>query len=501
MRNYLLPFIIISLYTLNIYPQNPGDLDNTFGVNGKDTISFWTGDDWGESVAVQSDGKILVGGSSMGDFALVRYHGNGSLDLTFGTGGKVTISIGTGASILSLKIQPDGKIVGAGFANVSQYQIGFVLARFNPDGNIDGTFGNGGTVSTVFGNANDYGRALAIQEDGKLLVTGDCSYGFTSDYSTVRYNTDGTLDNSFGIGGIVITNMGNGLNMPKSITVQSDGKIIVVGLAEPISGMVRYKENGSLDSTFGTGGKVFTSLGIDSYQSAVVEQPDNKIVVVGHYRNNIIYSNAVFRYNSDGSPDNSFGSAGISIAPTGYSDFPVAVILQQNGDIVIAATSQIGAWNLFELMKFTGNGSVDSSFGFHGMVQTSFNNYDKCAGLSIQPDGKLVAAGSTNDLSYGVKFATARYFGDGPLFVEIVKQESFELFPNPAKNIITIASHNSLIRETRITVFSINGEMLLQCNFRKQNRFEINVSDLTTGVYFVRIQSDSVMETKKLVIQ
>ena len=476
--------------------QNAGDLDSTFGINGKLTTTLGTGDDFGWAVAVQNDGKIIVGGFSQADFALVRYKQDGSLDYSFGNAGKVITNIGPGSVILSLKIQTDGKIVGAGWTMPTSNQYAFALARYNPDGSLDISFGDSGKVITSFGMGLNYGRALAIQPDGKLLVTGEYG-GWPCDYSIARYNTNGSLDNSFGNGGIVITNMGPGLNLPKAITVQNDNKIIVVGHAEPNMGIVRYNMDGTLDSTFGTGGKVFTSLGTDSYQTAVIMQPDNKILVAGNYSNGGAYHNAVFRYITDGDLDNSFGTSGITTAPTVYSDYPSSMILQENGDIVIAGTSYLFAYLYFELMKFDGNGIIVNSFGQQGMVQTEFNHYDRCNGLALQNDGKLVAAGYT-DYNYGDQmFAVARYIGDIPLSLDRRKNNTIVLYPNPADDKINLEI-SALAGIADLSIFNPLGQMLIEYQI-KDKKTQIDISSLHSGVYFISFINGKKIEFEKII--
>lgn len=484
--------------TIGIHAQQAGDLDITFGTNGKVITDVDTGSDYGYAVAVKSDGKIIAAGSSDGKVALVRYTSSGSVDFTFGYLGKVITEIGTSASILSMKLQPDGKIVGAGFTYVTQYQIAFFVVRYTSNGSLDNSFGNGGFVTTVFGNANDYGRALALQPDGKILVTGECG-GMQCDFSTVRYNNDGSLDNSFGNGGIVITNMGNGLNLPKAIAVQNDNKIIVVGYAEPGAGMVRYNPDGTIDSQFGTGGKIFTNLGMETYQTAVVIQPDNKILVAGDYQTYIVLSNVIFRYNPDGSPDNSFGTGGMIQAPSGYSDNPKAMILQQNGDIVIAGYSAIGGWSYFELMKFYGNGSVDSTFGYNGRVQTEFYHYDRCNGLAIQPDGNLVAAGYTSVTWDDVRFALARYIGDGPVVIPEVRDDLFAIYPNPSKDKV-ILQLPAISGKTSLEIWNVYGKRLSEWKILNPLT-EINIKDLESGIYLFKLQSGKTSSTKKIIKQ
>lgn len=435
MRIQILLLINLLGLSLSVYSQVPGDLDSLFGINGKITLSLGTGSDYGRNICNQDDGKLLVGGSSQGDFALIRLENNGSMDLSFGQDGIVKTEVGTAATMTSLIIQPDEKIIGVGFAKINGSYNGFVLVRYNSNGSLDGTFGINGIVKSIFGNTEALGRSVAIQVDGKILVTGEVG-GWPSDFATIRYNPDGTLDNSFGNGGIVITDLGNGLDLPKDIVIQNDNKIIVVGHVEPDMGIVRYNPNGTLDSLFGIEGKVITELGLSSEHSAVVIREDNKIVTVGHYSNGGSYRIAITCYNPDGTLDSLFGDGGITIVHSGYSDYASEVLLQQNDHIVVSGTSYLGALSYFELIKFNEFGIVDSTFGNDGIVRTTFNQYDRCNGIALQEDGKIVAAGYTYNGEY--VFAVARYIGDITIFTNDYEVKSINVYPNPVNDIINI---------------------------------------------------------------
>src|SRR6266540_155863 len=177
----------------------PGDLDPTFGAGGKVTTVFG-GDSRAYVLVLQPNGKLVAAGVGPNGFALARYNPDGSLDTSFGAGGKVTTPIGAANALV---LQPDGKLVAAGSNNISPSD--FVLVRYNPNGSLDTSFGGDGKVTTAIGfGARAF--ALALQPDGKLVAAGmgwTGSTGFES--ALVRYNPDGSLDTSFGAGGKVTT--------------------------------------------------------------------------------------------------------------------------------------------------------------------------------------------------------------------------------------------------------------------------------------------------------
>ncbi len=208
----------------------------------------------------------------------------GSLDPGFGTGGRVLANTDQGASAMA--IQADGKIVIAGSGNSDLKMFNLALLRYNPDGSLDPSFGKGGIVLTGLGRDPEGADALVIQPDGKYVVAGRSSImPGRSTLALLRFNTDGSLDQAFGNGGKAVYELTDS-DAAAGVAIQADGKIVVVGnIFQPIPAagflVVRYNRDGSLDSTFGSGGKVITAVGVHDTVSALAIQSDGKVVVAG----------------------------------------------------------------------------------------------------------------------------------------------------------------------------------------------------------------------------
>jgi len=345
----------------NTFTPAIGVLDTSFNSpNGFIIQTITSFNDEGYSLAIQLDGKILLGGScyngSNDDFCIARFNSNGTLDTTFGTSGKVIQPIGSSNDYgSSLAIQLDGKILLGGTCyNGRNYD--FCIARFNSNGTLDTTFGTSGKVIQPIGSSNDWGRSLVIQPDGKILLGGNCS----GDFCIARFNSDGTLDTSFNSSGKVLQPIGSSFDWGRSLAIQPDGKILFGG--ECINGIInsdfciaRFNSNGTLDRTFGNSGKVIQSIGsfYDAGQSLAI-QPDGKILFGGECIDGIINSDfCIARFNSNGTLDTSFGTGGKVIQDIGsFYDAGQSIAIQPDGKILLGGSCDNGSDNDFCIARF-----------------------------------------------------------------------------------------------------------------------------------------------------
>jgi uncharacterized delta-60 repeat protein len=426
---FLAAVVVIASSTLAL--GQAGHLDTTFGKGGIFTTSFTQGDATMDiAMAIQSDGKIIVGGSTPNGAALVRLDTNGTLDSSFGSGGIVNNSFDNILGLVfGIAVQPDGKIV-AGAAGFEGGSVG----RFNTDGSVDTTFGSGGfAVSKSLNSGPDIRSAFALQADGKILVTGAGLIG--------RYTSAGQLDTTFGNAGLAAL----AAPVATAIALQSDGKILVTtGIGAPTelfaspnlpspqaAAIARYNANGKLDKTFGISGQAAC---VDS-ATGIAIQSEGKIVVAGTIPSKLmaellgdgitVANNqsgfGLVRYNSDGSVDSSFGIGGGVITGFGNkfpASSPFALAIQSNGEIVVAGQAGQGNQNFasssFALARYTTAGKLDTSFGSYGKVLTPIGqgNISFVSALALQSDGKIVAAGNFGPPAqedFVDNFAIARY--------------------------------------------------------------------------------------------
>jgi uncharacterized delta-60 repeat protein len=405
-----------------------GDLDPTFGGGGKVLTDFAAGDDLADSLALQPDGKIVAVGRNgqYPDFhsALARYNTDGTLDQTFGTGGRVTIALNVnGDRLISAVILPDGKILAAGSVFQNNLDLSFLVVRFNANGSLDQTFGTAGTANVVFGDDTAEVSKILVQPDGKIVVAGTSGRGQgndMNDFALARFNSDGAIDKSFGVGGKLKTHFSgsNSGTRAGSAVLQPDGKIVVAGsyknegLTRQFA-LARYNENGSLDQSFGSGGTLSTDFGKDTHGQAIALQADGKIVVGGYFETGFFRANefALARYDTNGNLDPAFGGGGKVVKDLSGNDVIYSVLIQRDGKIVAAGRSGSNVSFRFAVARFNSNGEFDATFGDGGKVLTAFGDSPNEAFAAVlQNDGKIVAGGySRESIGTNHDFALARY--------------------------------------------------------------------------------------------
>ena len=387
-----------------------GDLDPTFGDAGRVTTTYPDGAA-ASGVAVQPDGKIVIAGWEGGRFSVARYLPGGTLDPDFGVGGLVTTPLGTkGDAASAVALQPNGRIVATGTDGGDR----FVVIRYLTDGTLDTSFGGDGIVRTPGGAHFWGGEDLAIQPNGKIVVVGTAGESrVKTAFAVARFRPNGTKDPNFGDGGRLVTPFASG--QAHAVALQANGRIVVAGSHAFGLALARYLPNGSLDRTFGGDGKVgywdTTDPPNDIYANAVAIQPDGRILAAGGYD---VWFMGIARVLPHGRLDPSFGGDGVVRTDVKGSEQALyAMALQADGRILAAGAS----WPhesitegvpRFIVIRYRRNGSLDPSWGGDGKVATFFPGSAYGSGAALQPDGKLVVVGEIG-IHGGEGFALARY--------------------------------------------------------------------------------------------
>lgn len=449
-----------------------GLLDTSFGGDGFVQTAIGSANDNATAVAVQADGKAVVGGGTVQPdgttaFAVTRYNVDGSLDSSFGTGGKVVVSFGGSHNdqLYAIAIQPDGKLVAAGNDTLggSSPQYNVAITRLNANGSLDTTFGDKlrnastGKVLTPINPGNGaFAASIAFQSDGKIVVGGSARSTSTSsgDFAVYRYTTAGKLDTTFNSSGRRLTDFNGQGDQVYSVKIQPDGKIIAVGSAStPVpptfadTALARYNSNGTLDTSFGVGGKETFDLsggGVHDYAEALGIQPlpggSFRLVTTG-YAEIVDSSNpngrrpilTVAGLTPSGNLDPTFANGGIAkteapIAPASGNGqvrywWGNSLAIQADGKIVVGAegrttnfTDLVG----FGMERYTPDGAVDPTFAGNGAsfideLNAAPINSGSWNSLALDTSGQIYVAGQINtnpSTSTGLDLLVARFTSD-----------------------------------------------------------------------------------------
>jgi len=384
-------------------PSAAGFLDPAFGTGGRALIPITGTNQIARDIALQADGKLVIAGydkwhTSDYDVILARLNPDGSLDASFGAGGVVTTSFSGGSdTAYALALQPDGKIVAAGLTTVGGSSTA-ALMRYNADGSLDTTFGSGGLVTVGLPSASWF-LGVAVLDDGRIVAAGSVDSSPRRAFLLARYTAAGTPDATLGGAGVVTTTISGGDINGWDMALQPDGKIILGGYALLSSAnadfiLARYNADGSLDTAFGSGGIVTQDLGGQDYAYGVNVQSSGKIVAGGLSSGEA----ALARYNANGSRDTTFGPLTafnyVTVTIPGYATVTFIEMALQANDGIVAATRMSGGPLAVGVTVFSADGIPNQLFGPSGTMTAATGTHTASNyALLTQPDGKVVLAG------------------------------------------------------------------------------------------------------------
>ena len=535
--------ILFAFTSLALLQASAQQLDLGFGINGKVMTSFGLKESNLGTIAIQSDGKILACGSYHtytsspffigNEIALSRYNTDGSLDLSFGTQGKVLIPIGSNTENENntVRVLEDGKILimANNTIRVSQFvtRDEYALIKYNPDGTPDSGFGANGIALIGFEGHANRADAMDLQQDGKIILVGGSEQISINDYGNfvaVRLNANGTKDLGFGNDGRIHYNIGTTFretdpteDFAQAVIVQPDGKILLGGSnsvsAAETGGaaLIRLNTDGTLDTSFGNNGRVITSFDSHMTVTSVSLLPDGKIVASGVYFFNDDSNEkiVVLKYDANGAPDVTFGNEGKLILDGGYDEpvfFSYTSIIQPDGKILVSGwgnkdNNQDENFDAF-IIRLNANGSIDTSFGDNGYLWSGFGLDLISNDLLLQPDGKLLVGGTTIDLTEPNEFVLWRY---EPLNLSVATSNNtmFAITPNPFKDFITITNVSKRDHPQSAILSDLSGRMVTSMAFN-QTALNENVrmpmpESLPKGVYILTIENNYSSVSVKIV--
>ena len=416
MRGLKVAFLWSSFFLMNMSVlASDGVLDTTF--HSPDGYVLWDGGagyDRGRDIALQSDSKILVTGymtnGTDNDLMVIRFNSNGTLDAGFGTNGAYIYDGGNGNDDgYAIAVQSDNKILLAG--DSSNGSDGDVLVlRLDTDGKLDPDFGSNGIFTFDSGSGGDGAIDLLVQSDGDIVICGYSSNGTDNDLLVMRLNANGALDTTFGSNGLAVYDGGGSQDFGLRLTVQNDDKILVAGSSDDGSNedilIARFNTSGTLDASFGTGGIVLYDGGDYDRGYGIDTNSNGNILVTGIRTqpnpNNTDYDIPVICFDSDGNLDTSFGNNGIVLFDGGNREECYDLMVQSDDTILVAGHSGNSAagpsdWSIV-VLKYDPDGALDTTFGTGGVYEYDpTENTEWGYGLALQSDGKIVVAGQAHN--------------------------------------------------------------------------------------------------------
>lgn len=420
-------------------------------------------------IAVQSDGKIVIGGyfnnyHGIPNKNIARLNADGSLDLSFNVG------TGTDGLIRNLAVTADNKIIIVGDFVTCNGVTRNRIARLNTDGTLDTSF-------TASANWDIY--ALLIQPDGKIVIAGVFTMvNGTQRNQLARLNANGTLDTLFNVG----SGTESGLN---SLAIQPDGKIIIGGLFSAYNGntchsLARLNSNGSFDSTFNVGG-----AGANYFVYSCAVQTDGKIVIGGAFDTyNDVATPGAARLNADGSIDTSFNCNSFGTTATIYDS-----VFENDGKVILAGVfPAFGGFTGNNILRLNADGSLDNTF----LSGTGFDAY--VAALAKQADGKILAGGNFDRYNEVEKSYIARLHGSNTLSTDTFDTaESIIIYPNPVNDYLRLKDDTTI---SSFEVFDISGKRI---DSNTLSDYRIDVRKYTPGVYFLHLQTEKGVSISKFI--
>ncbi len=475
-------FFLATTLTFTLGAQE-GILDTSFGNNGYVITDFFEGSDRGSCIAVQEDGKIVVFGvvnlSSGFSYGLVRYLPDGQLDTSFGTDGFVIVPGGENYYEYhnSIHILDDQKImVSTTFQDVDNAD--FMLMRFMPNGEPDLSFGVNGSVKTDY----DFDKLAStnLLADNKVMAGGKTTTNSTENHILLaRYLSDGQLDPSFGSGGTLVDFVNNETLKVFDIQTREDGKILVLYFTienfEKKIKLNQYLPDGTLDTAFGVNGVVEAVISSETFYGSLMIQTDGKIIY--SYKGQATSVVKLTRLLVEGTLDNTFASGGILDI---HNDRFIALktLEDENNNILVFGPTFFFEPDVNIIYRFRSDGFIDSTFGTNGSIELGFEGAD----IAFQPDGKLVVAGNTFFYNGGEDYAVARIL-NGTLSVPQFDSSELTIYPNPSNGIFYIKSQ--LISEkTPYQITDITGKIIAKGELN-DTQSSIDLATVQSGVYFL----------------
>lgn len=510
----LITAMCLGLLSTAAVAQFPGDLDSTFSADGIAIVHVQAGSrEYGQCVAVQPDGRILVGGSrvqqgaSVSSMLLARLMPDGTLDSDFGENGIVDTIMGGQAGgshdLFEIAVQTDGRIVAVGSTQVIGEGFRVAVFRFNADGTLDPTFDEDGIRVDDLGPGYQLYSSVAIGSDGGIVAAGHLEGVTISDVLVGRYLPNGVPDSTFSGDGFEVMDVAGHRDEARAVILQPDDRIVIAGMTQDPDDflwhvlLARYLPDGTLDAGFGSSGIMVSDLVIDGeYANALALRPDGTLLAAGTVNVDVAYNMAVAAYDPAGMLDASFGTGGLANIENGPSSTVYDIVLLPSGRIAVSGESD----DQLSTAMLLPDGTLDAGFSGDGLVMHELGTFSNARGIAVQPDGKLIVAGSRVSPSTLTDILVLRYHEGIAMAMQGRHDDDglFTIYPNPVRDLLTlrIAEGSGVPRTVR--VIDPNGRTAWE-RIMSGSQLTADLHGLAAGVYVVRV--DGFAEREMIVVQ
>lgn len=518
---YYVSFLFSSFFS------NAQMLDASYSTYGINFYNPSTTFDKSGDIFVESDNSAVVLGNigPGAKRAIYKVDPNGNLDTSFGNAGiKITQNQSSHYKIIKLS---SGKYLTVG--NVGyMYSQNFFIERFNTDGTLDSTFGNGGGLAVDMGypatiETIDIAYNAVELPDGKIIICGGAEYGYPKRRACLlRLNQDGTVDTTFGTNGKFYFTINTGLSQERVSAMSIfavNNKLVVAGIGritdttEATNGsndifVVRLNLDGTYDTTFGTSGKLIFSLGNLLEFGNMIQDTNGNFYITGSAYVNNIRETWVAKISSDGQFVNNFGNNGIAKRkvvniPDAERESSNSILLGNNG-IYVGGTFFF-AGNYYEsdwmyMTKFNFDGTPDLSFGTNGLFRLpTYNSLRRIAAMKFDNNKRILISGDSSHSDR--QFALARIILNNETLntAEIGKKEVPSFYPNPVTDFLYI----DLSTESRlenISLYSMEGQLVKNLEYTRQDgKIKVDLKSQLSGNYLLRLKYDKKEQTIKVI--
>jgi uncharacterized delta-60 repeat protein len=446
------------------------DLDTTFGEGLGYTATQYGQGIGIQDIQVQADGSIILIGQTTNpnkQGMIIQYMPDGSIDTTFGTDGVALLSMGSSLSTTvfnAAALQSDSSIVVAGYTYDTGSSTQILIARYTSDGILDPTFGTGGTVQSSIGDGATL-NGLSLDASGNIVGVGTTVVGGAPMALLVRLTPTGSFDATFGTDGVV-TELFGLRTVLNDIQLDASGNIVAVGYSSIVTGdqllVVRHLTDGSLDGTFGSGGVVTTAVGTRAVANSVAFDSSGNSIVAGFTNDGTTNNCLVARYTPSGTLDNTFGIGGLVTQLVGTSSSLNDLVISASGSIVVCGSSNFNGDQAI-IVRYTSAGIADSTFGENGVITLLVGQGARFYALAQQPsDGRVVAGGTETDSTVSQSFGlVARCNQNNSDFVSITSITTTEISTKTPTISGTSSAPNAqvnvLLNGTAFTTVSTDG--------------------------------------------